>query len=354
MSQRSALDLAAALGHEELVFVQDGSSGLRAVIAIHDTSLGPAVGGTRMRPYASLDEAAVDALRLSRAMTWKAALAGMNWGGGKGVILGNPARDKSRALLTAYARALDRLGGRFHTGCDMGIEGRDAAVLARLTKHVSHARPGSRLETADLAALGVLESIRSVAALLELPLEGIRVAVQGLGQVGLRLARRLAAEGVRLTVADPDPGRVERAVAELGVTPTDPAAIYDAEVEIFSPNAMGGVLDDETLPRLRCRAVVGAANEPLGEERHAEELAARGILYAPDYLVNAGGLLSLLHETGEVDEEGVLARVRGIGSLLTEIVGVARTEGVPPLAVADRRARERLDAARERKTRGIP
>jgi leucine dehydrogenase len=343
----SALDLALELGHEEVVFVNDPPSGLRAVIAIHDTTLGPAVGGTRMRVYPSLDEAAIDALRLSRAMTYKAVMAGVARGGGKAVILGDPGRDKSRALLAAYAKAVDRLGGRFHTGCDMGIDARDATVMARLTRHVSHTAPGSRLDTADLAALGVFASIRAVAPLLGRELTGLHVAVQGLGQVGYRLAKQLAAAGARLSVADVDVGRVERAGAELGATGVDAEAIYDLEADVFSPNAAGGVLNDATLPRLRCRAIVGGANDQLAEPRQGDALHERGILFAPDYVVNAGGLLSLLFELGELDEAGVVARVEGIGGQLSALLAQARERGEPPHRAADRIAGERLARARE-------
>jgi leucine dehydrogenase len=344
----SALELAAELGHEEVVFVHDRGAGLRAVIAIHDTTLGPAVGGTRMRVYPTLDEAAIDALRLARAMTYKAVMAGVARGGGKAVILGDPGRDKTRALLAAYARAVDRLGGRFHTGCDMGIDARDAAVLGRITRHVSHTAPGSRLDTADLAALGVFESIRAVSRLLEREPAGLHVAVQGLGQVGQRLAKQLAEAGARLSVADVDKGRVERACAELGAASVPADSIYDLEADVFSPNAAGGVLNDATLPRLRCRAVVGGANEQLEAERHGDALQARGILYAPDYVVNAGGLLSLLFEQGETDEAGVLARVRAIGDRLAELLEEARRRGEPSHRAADRIAEERLARARAR------
>lgn len=342
----SAFDLARELGHEELLAVHDRDTGLRAVIAIHDTTLGPAVGGTRMRLYPSLDAAAVDALRLARAMTYKAALAEVPRGGAKAVILGDPARDKTRALLAAYARLLDRLGGRFHSGGDMGIDERDVAVMARLTRCMSHAPAGAKVGAADLTALGVLASVRAAARALGHELEGLRVAVQGLGQVGLRLARLLKEEGARLTVTDVEAGRVERAVTELGAVAVAPAAIFDAEADVFSPNADGGVLSAETVPRLRCGAVVGAANDQLADPGDGDRLHERGILYAPDYVVNAGGLLSLLYEIGEADEAGVIARVEGIGARLADLLERARAEAMPPHRLADRIAEERLAAAR--------
>jgi len=342
----STLDLVRALGHEELLAVHDRASGLRAFVAIHDTTLGPAVGGTRMRDYPSLDQAAADALRLSRAMTYKAAVAGVARGGGKAVIVGEPARDKTRELLAAYARLLDRLGGRFHSGPDMGFDLRDVAVVARLTRHMTHVPAGARLDVADLTAMGVLESIRTAARALGSDIAGLGVALQGLGQVGFRLARRLRDEGARLTVADVDAGRVERAAGELGAAVVAAEAIYDVEAAVFSPNAEGGILHGATIPRLRCRAVVGAANEQLAAPEDGDRLHEKGILYAPDYVVNAGGLLSLLYEIGEADEEGVVARVRGIGPRLGEIFDRARSEGIAPHRVADRVAEARLAAAR--------
>jgi leucine dehydrogenase len=342
----SAIDLAAEPGHEEVVLVHDTTTGLRAVIAIHDTTLGPAVGGTRMRRYASFDDAAVDALRLARAMTYKAVMAGMARGGGKAVIVGDPSRDKSRPLLAAYARALDRFDGRFQTGADMGFEARDIAVLGRMTKHVSHTAPDSKVDTADLAALGTFESIRAAARLLGRELPGLHVALQGVGQVGARLAKLLVAAGARLTLADVDAGRLERAVQSTGAPSVAPEAIYDVEADVFSPNAGGGILNDETLPRLRCRAVVGAANEQLAEPRHGDALATRGIMYAPDYVVNAGGLLSLLYEIGETDAEGVTERVTAIGARVYELVERSRTEGIAPHRLADRLVEEKLAAAR--------
>jgi leucine dehydrogenase len=343
----NALELARELGHEELHAVHDRETGLRAFIALHDTTLGPAAGGTRMRNYPTLDAAAVDAVRLSRAMTAKAALCGVARGGGKAVILGDPARDKSEALLRAYARAVDRFGGRFHTGPDMGIDGKDVAVMSSVTPYVSHTRAGHAIEAADLAALGVEVAIEATARVLGRGLDGLTVALQGLGEVGMRLARSLHRRGVRLVVADLDEARVDEARATFQAEAVPVARIYDADAHVFSPCAAGGVLDDQTIPRLRCRAVVGAANEQLAEPRHAESLLLRGILYAPDYVVNAGGLLSLPYELGETDEEGVTARVREIGPRVLDILERARREGRSPSRVADRMVEERLAAARE-------
>jgi len=342
----SALELAHKLGHEAAHYVHDRASGLRAVIALHDTTLGPAIGGTRMRLYPSLDEAAQDALRLARGMTYKAALAGMDCGGGKAVILGDPERDKTPALLEAYARAVDALGGRFYTGCDMGITVDDLVFMRAYTRHLGHTGAEGGLDTSDLAALGVFSSIEAVAGLLRSPLAGLQVAVQGLGQVGLRLARRLAQAGARLTVADVDEGRARAAARELGAATVAPDAIYDVAADVFSPNAAGSILASATIPRLRCRAVVGAANEQLATPEDGEALHARGILYAPDYVVNAGGLLSVLWERGLTDLEGVVARTQGIGDTLLRVLEQARKTGRPPHRVADELAEQRILAAR--------
>src|SRR5262245_8353604 len=341
-----ALELARELGHEELRAIHDRETGLRAYIALHDTTLGPAAGGTRMREYPTLEAAAVDALRLARAKTAKAALCGVPRGGGKAVILGDPARDKSEALLRAFARAVDSLAGRFHTGPDMGIDGKDVAVMSAVTPYVSHSRAGNSIEAADLAALGVAVGIEATAHALGRHLDGLTVALQGLGEVGMRLARSLHRQGARLVVADLDEARVEQARAAFQAEAGPAPRIYDVEAHVFSPCAAGGVLDDQTIPRLRCRAVVGAANEQLAEPRHAESLLNRGILYAPDYVVNAGGLLSLLYELGETDEAGVVARVREIGPRVLEILERARREGRSPSRVADRMVEERLAASR--------
>lgn len=342
----TALDLSTRLGHEEVIILHDRATGLRGAIAIHDTTLGPAVGGTRMRPYASLDEAVTDALRLSRAMTYKATLCGMKRGGGKAVIMGDPGKDKTPALLEAYARAVDRLGGRYHTGGDMGINGDDVAFLRRFTRYASHTVPGSALQTSVLAAVGVFESIRSIAPLLGKPLAEIHVALQGVGELGLALGRMLHEAGARLTVADPAGTRVRLAQERFGADAVAPETLYEVPCDVFSPNAATGGLNDATIPRLRCAAVIGGANEQLLETRHGDELFARGILYAPDYVVNAGGLLSLLWEVGETDEAGVLERTRAIGPRAAGIVERSRRQGVPAHRLADAMAEKILGAAR--------
>lgn len=347
----TALDDLKALGHEEVVVCQDAPSGLVAVVAIHDTTFGPAVGGTRMKPYPGLDAAVADALRLSRAMTYKAIHAGMERGGGKAVLVGDPATDKTRTRLYAYAKLLDRLDGRFHTGADMGLDARDVAALARMTRHITALPAGTKRDSSGFAALGVFSALEVAARWVDCPFSEMHVAVQGLGQVGYRLAELLAAEGVQLTVSDPEPARVRRAVEDLKAVAVEPDAIYEVEADVFSPNAMGGVLNADTVPRLRARAVLGAANEQLATPEDGDRLHERGVLYAPDYVVNAGGLLSLLLELGQTDEAGLEGRVRGIGESLSRIWRRSHDEGTAPHRLADQIAEERLAAARERKAR---
>lgn len=353
MGELSALDLAAALGHEEVIVLNDREAGLQSVIAIHDSTFGPGVGGTRMRVYPSFDAAVTDALRLSRAMTYKATMVEMPYGGAKGVIVGDPGRDKTRAVLMTYAKAVDRLGGRFFTGCDMGIEPRDLMVMRRHTKHLSHANEDSPVDTSYLAGLGVFEGIAAAAAILGRELRGLIVAIQGVGAVGYQVARLLAEHGAHVVVADPDPGRTRRANLMLEAQVVEPEAIYDVDADVFSPNATGGILNDDTIPRLKAHAVVGGANEQLLEPRHGEALHARNILWAPDYVVNAGGLLSLLYETKQADEAGVEERVRLIGPRLADIWHRANEEDTTPGVVADRIVEERLALGKRAKTESM-
>jgi leucine dehydrogenase len=340
-----ALELAKELGHEEVVIVQDRASGLRAVIAIHDTRLGPAVGGTRMRPYASLDQAVVEALGLSRAMTYKTALAGLPCGGGKAVILGDPASEKTDAILRAYGAAVERLGGRFFTAGDIGIGPADLAVVGQTTRHVSRLGPESEIDPSDLAALGVYHAVAAAARFLERPLSGLRVAVQGLGKVGYGVAARLAHEGAQLVVADVAAAATQRAERELGAHVVNPDAIWDEPCDILSPNALGGVLRPETIARLRCRAVVGGANEQLAADDDEDGLGARGILWAPDYVVSAGGVLSLLYEQGGRTADETRAAVAGIGDRLHWIWTEAARAGLTPGRVAAQRVEARLAQA---------
>ncbi|MCB9377449.1 MAG: Glu/Leu/Phe/Val dehydrogenase [Holophagales bacterium] len=341
-----ALELAAEHGHERVTLVQEPEVGLRAVLAIHSTALGPAVGGTRMRPYPSFDDAIVDALELSRAMTLKNAYAGLPYGGGKAVIFGEPLAEKTPALLAAYGRAVDELGGRFLTGGDMGVHVDDLAWIGRSTRHVGGAPEGVAFDSSDLTALGVASALAALSERLAIPAERLTVAIQGTGAVGARLARLLAERGARLFLADAVPARAEELASELGAEAVPADAILDVSCDVFSPNGAGGVLDEAALARLSCRAICGAANNPLADPLIGFDLAARGVVYAPDFVVSAGGVLSLLLETGATDEAGLVARVERLGADLVELLDAAEAKSVPPFRLAERRVAERLASAR--------
>lgn len=342
----AVLDLARELGHERLLIVQEPAVGLRAVIAIHDTTLGRAIGGTRMRLYPVFEEAIEDALRLSHAMTAKAAFAGMPCGGGKAVICGDPLREKTPELLLAFGRVVEELGGRFFTGGDMGIDAADLAIMGRATSHIGHTPATAGVDASDLTAIGVVAAMEVVAGRLGKPLSACTVALQGLGEVGGRLAEKLAGKGVSLIVTDTVRGRLDAVVRATGARAVAPEEILAADCDILSPNAAGGVLMPTTVADLRCAAIVGAANNPLASPEVGLELHRRGVLYAPDFVVNAGGLLSVLFETGVLDETGIVARVQRIGADLAELLDRAERQSAPPFRVADQVVAERLAVAR--------
>jgi leucine dehydrogenase len=334
--------------HEEVVFVRDSQTALRAIIAVHSTGRGPALGGCRMYPYRSEAAAIEDVLRLSRGMSYKAAIAGVALGGGKSVIIGDPRRDKSEALLEAFGRAMDRLGGRYICGEDIGTKPDDMRVIRRQTKAVSclAKEDGGYGDPAPLTALGVLQAIRAALSTSRGSdgLSGIKVAVQGVGNVGWNLCNALAAAGAKLTVADTDPGNAARA-RELGATVMPVETIHTAEVDVFSPCAIGATLNDSTIPQLKARIVAGAANNQLAEQRHADALHARGIVYVPDYVANGGGLISCAAEWYRTDFSDVRSKVLAIYDTCLEIFNRAASDGITPSAAADMIARARMRPA---------
>lgn len=336
--------------HEQVVFVSDEASGLRALIAIHDTALGPALGGCRMYPYADEQAALRDVLRLSRGMTYKAAAAGLDLGGGKAVIIGDPSRQKTPELLMAMGRAVERLGGRYITAEDVGTSVADFAEVRKTTGHVVGlpVELGGSGDPSPTTALGVFHGLDAAARhrWRATSLSGLSVAVQGLGNVGWHLCRFLHEAGASLTVSDVDESRVAKAVATFSARAVAPDAIYAAEVDIFSPCAMGAVLDDTTIARLHCGVVGGAANNQLAREEHGEQLRARGILYAPDFVINAGGMIRVASERAGYDQDFVDRGVAGIGDTLRAIFESAEADGVPTQTAALRLAQARLVSAR--------
>ncbi len=336
-------------GHEEVVFARDPETGLRTIIAIHNSKLGPALGGCRMWAYATEAEAISDVLRLSRGMTYKAATAGVKLGGGKAVIIGDPHSDKRPQLLHALGRQIDSLDGRYITGEDIGTNPDDMAEIKKTTRYVTclHQKDGGYGDPAPLTALGVMSAMRAgiEASLGTSELKGERVALQGVGNVGRNLCRLLVEAGAALTVSDTHQPNLERAVAEFGATAVAPEAIYDAQVDGFAPCAMGGVLNDDTIPRLKARVIAGGANNQLGLDRHGEMLAERDIVYLPDYVANGGGLICVAAEWyGDAAEE-VESKVRRIYHTCVDIIERARSGGVATSVAADRIAEERFGAS---------
>ncbi len=335
-------------GHERAVYVNDAASGLRAIVAIHSTSLGPAFGGCRMRPYASDDAALTDALRLSKGMTYKAAICGLPYGGGKSVIVGDPKRDKTPALLSAMGRAVESLNGRYIVADDVGTTLDDLAAMRSETSHTAAATSAAK-QPLPVTAWGVFHALRAGAAHVfgARDFKSLTVAVQGLGHVGYPLCRFLHERGAGLVVSDLDPARVKQAADEFGAMSAPAEAIYDAPADIFSPCALGGVLNDGTIPRLKAKLVCGGANNQLAAARHGPALAARGVCYLPDYLANAGGVIDFHQESVDDSPGAVMTAVERIGVIAADVLAAAKATGKTPLATADAIVRRCLAAARK-------
>lgn len=334
-------------GHEQVVFWSEPDCGYRGIIAVHDTTLGPSMGGTRFWNYDSESEALEDVLRLSRAMTYKSAVAGLDLGGGKSIILGDPRTPNREAIFRAHGRAIESLGGRYYAAEDVGTSAEDMSFVRKETRYVT-GLPGRSGDPSPLTALGTFEGIRACAAerFGNPSLRGKHVAVQGVGHVGYHLCALLTEAGVSLSVSDIDPERVARVVDEFGARAVPPEEVYDVEADIFAPCALGAVLDDETISRLRVTIVAGAANNQLAEDRHEGSLDLRGILYAPDFVVNAGGIISVYGELKGWDLERSRAKVLEIHGTVLDIFGRACEEGITPAAAARRQAEDRLVEAR--------
>ncbi len=339
-------DTLAEGGHEQVVHCHNPETGLRAIIAIHDTTLGPALGGLRMWPYADEQEALTDVLRLSRGMTYKNALAGLHLGGGKAVIIGDPRTDRSEALMRSFGRFLDSLGGRYITAEDVGMTETDMEYILRETDWVvgnSTVRGGSG-DPSPFTAQGTEAGIR--ACLRERfgreEIGDYRYAVQGAGHVGLELIHRLRRHDAHVYVTDVDPERVQQAVDEYGCEGVEPDAILDTDAEVFCPCALGGVINAGTLPRLRCQIVAGAANNQLEDDAAGDALFERGIVYAPDYAINAGGVMNVSLELEGYSAERAHAMVERIEDTVGTILERARRESIPSWRAADLEAERRI------------
>ena len=338
--------------YEQVVFCHDGATGLKAIVAIHSTVLGPALGGTRFYPYASEDEGLEDVLRLAKGMTYKAAAAGLDLGGGKAVIFGDPATDKSEALLRVYARYVDSLGGRYITAEDVGTTQADMDMIRRETRFVTGVSQelGGSGDPSAATAYGVLWAMKAVARRLwgQTSLAGRHVAVSGVGKVGTNLVRHLVEERARVTVADVDAEAVDRVVDDYDVEACPAEKIHALDADIFSPCAMGGALSAVTIPELHCLAVVGSANNQLASPDGDELLHRVGVLYAPDYVVNAGGVVNI---AGELSPRGyhpgrAYEQVRRIFDTVTTVLDTAEAEAIPTGAAADRLAEGRITRLR--------
>ena len=335
-------------GHEQVVFCQDAPTGLRAIIAIYSTRLGPALGGTRFYPYPSEDAALADALNLSRAMAYKNALAGLDLGGGKAVIIGDPARLKSEALLRAYGRFVESLNGRYVTACDVGTYSEDMDIIARECTHVTGRTVpnGGAGDSSVLTAFGVFQGMRAAAEHTwgSTSLAGRRVAVEGVGKVGRHLVAHLLDAGAQVIICDVAADAIDRVRAqhpkvEVAASRTELAA---GKMDIYSPCALGGSIDDATVAALTAGIVCGGANNQLAHPGIEKQLADRGIVYAPDYLVNAGGVIQVADEFAGFNFDRAQSRAAQIFDTTKRILAMADKEGVPPAVAADRLAERRM------------
>ncbi|HET6917637.1 MAG TPA: Glu/Leu/Phe/Val dehydrogenase dimerization domain-containing protein [Acidimicrobiales bacterium] len=333
--------------YEEVVFCHDAPSGLRAIVAIHSTALGPALGGTRFYPYKSADDALIDVLRLAKGMTYKSALAGLDLGGGKAVIIGDPSTAKTEALLRVYARFVDSLGGRYLTAEDVGTTQADMDVIARETRCVTGVSPllGGSGDPSEATARGVYWAMRATASHLEggQDIAGLNVVVSGVGKVGSALSRLLLADGAKVTVADVNTAAAERLAAE-GAGTVEPAEAHRTACDIFAPCALGAVLNRRSIPELRCRAVVGAANNQLETESDAVALTERGIIYVPDFVVNAGGVINIADELIGYHQERALDAVKRIGDTTSRILAAAEGGSKTTVEAAMEMAEARINS----------
>jgi leucine dehydrogenase len=338
-------DTLSQMGHEQLVLCHDASCGYRGIIAIHSTTLGPALGGTRFWQYASTEEAVVDALRLARGMTYKNAVAGLNLGGGKSVIIGDNKTTKRELIFRAHGRFVDSLGGRYITAEDVGTSTHDMDFVHMDTMHVA-GLAGRSGDPSPVTAHGVFRAIQASAKYRwgSDDLSGKTVSVQGCGHVGYYLATELSDAGAKLVVTDIDAERVKKVVEDCGARAVKPDEIYDVKADVFAPCALGGILNDETIPRLKVDIVAGAANNVLLEPRHGDMLEQRGILYAPDYVANAGGVINVYGELAGWDSSRALRQASEIYDTVLHVFEIAKQDGIPTYQAADRLAERRLKA----------
>lgn len=331
--------------YEQLVYIQDKATGLKAIICIHDTTLGPALGGTRFWNYETEEEAVIDAIRLARGMTYKNAAAGLNIGGGKAVIIGNPNEIKTEALLRTFGRYVEGLNGRYITAQDMNMTPEDLAIVHEETDYVVGLE-GKSGDPSPVTALGVFRGILAAAkeAYGTDDIEGKKVAIQGLGAVGYGVAKHLHEAGAELYVTDIVDEVVEKAVKELNATAVGLDEIYSVDCDIFAPCAMGAIINDDTIDQLKCKIVAGSANNQLKEERHGEILEKKGIIYVPDFVINAGGVINVFEELQGYNKDRAMRRASAIYESVGRIFEIAKEENISNSHAADKLAEERIAA----------
>lgn len=333
--------------YEQLVICQDQTSGLKAIICIHDTTLGPALGGTRMWNYDCEEDAILDALRLARGMTYKNAAAGLNLGGGKTVIIGDSRTQKSEELFRAFGRYVQSLSGRYITAEDVGTTVRDMDWVHLETKFVTGVSSscGASGDPSPMTARGVWRGMKAAAkeAYGSDSLNGKTIAIQGLGHVGYYLAKHLHEEGAKLIVTDIHEDVIKRVVDEMGARVVGCEEIFGVEADIFAPCAMGAVINDETIPQFKFRIIAGAANNILKEDRHGDKLHELGIIYAPDYVINSGGVINVADELEGYNYERALAKVEMVYDNVAKVIEIAKRDKIPTYKAADRMAEERIE-----------
>lgn len=349
VSAASVIDQMSAFDHEQVLFCQDQATGLKAIIAVHNTTLGPSLGGTRMWNYATEAEALTDVLRLSRGMTYKSSLAGLNLGGGKAVIIGDSRTQKSEALFRRFGKFVDSLGGKYITAEDVGISTRDIEWVSMETEHVAGLPEysGGSGDPSPVTAYGVYMGMKAAAKQRwgNDHLAGKKVAVQGVGHVGAYLVEHLVKENAHVTITDIHEPSVKDLVNRLGVDSVAPEAIYDVEMDIYAPCALGATVNDDTLDRLKCSIICGAANNQLAnEERHGKIVMDRGILYAPDYLVNAGGIINCYWEVIGYNKDAALNQAAEIYNTTLEIFRKSADDHIPTYLAANHMAEARIEA----------
>lgn len=341
--------------HEQVVFWSDKVARLRSIIAIHDTTLGPAIGGVRMFPYKSEDEALKDVLLLSKSMTYKAAAAGINLGGGQGVIIGDPHKDKTELILRSFGRFVESLNGRYITAEDAGTTVEDMEIVRYETKYVtglSRALGGGG-DPGPITAIGLVHGLFACVERIfgKKSLEGVSVAIQGLGNVGFNLTELLFKEKCKLFVADLDPKKVKEVKEKFDAEIVPPDEIYDVEADVFSPNALGGIINDRTIERLKVKIVAGAANNQLEDDRHGDILHAKKILFAPDFVIGAGGLINVVNELQGYHRDRAIQQAKGIYDLLSKVLHKSEKENIPTFKAANLLAEERINQVKKFKQR---